>query len=748
MKKYGYVALILIVLAAGCGGNGSAGGATRTPGITPPSNLTLPNPEVQETSTPDAIGAARAFLEDWQGSDFASMYTGLNGPSQDARSQEDFETLYQNAGYNLTLNSLDFTILSSLTYPTSAKIAYRVTYHTNLFNDIERDMEMNLTIENGIWKVQWDEGLILPELRGGNTLMLDVEFPSRANIYDRNGEIIAGTSDAYALGIVPADIGQGQEGDLVYQLSNLTGLTASQIKSLYEDANPNWYVAIGEAPAQDVLDKYNTLENLSGLVMSEYTGRFYYEDGVAPQVIGYLLSITAEQMDTYRRMGYAGDEKVGAAGIEKWGEEYLAGSPGASLYVVAPDGRIVTRIVQKDPVPAQDIYSTLDKDLQIGAQRALLGFTGAVVVMDRNTGEILAMVSSPSIDPNLFEPTNRNSQEVLETYLTDGENRLLNRASQSAYPLGSVFKIVTIAAALESGLYTTESTYDCQYLFTELEGFTGEDWTYAKREQGVPPSGMLTLPEGIMRSCNPWFYHIGLDLFRRMGASYLTNMAIGFGLGSATGIEQVAEETGNLPVPESDNDAVQQGIGQGAMLVTPLQVADFIAAVGNGGTLYRPQIVQKIVMPNGTVTFEMEPEVRGTLPIKPETLKIIQDAMLTVTQNRRGTAFTQLSSLAVPIYGKTGTATTSDSENSHAWFAGYTNSANATRKADIAVVVFVEFGGEGSSTAAPIFRRVIENYYGYSMTLYRWESSFYVTKTPTPLVSNTPLPTWTNTPSP
>jgi penicillin-binding protein 2 len=144
----------------------------------------------------------------------------------------------------------------------------------------------------------------------------------------------------------------------------------------------------------------------------------------------------------------------------------------------------------------------------------------------------------------------------------------------------------------------------------------------------------------------------------------------------------------------------------------------------------------------------MEPVVRSTLPIKPETLQIVQDAMLSVTQNRRGTAFTILSSLPVPIYGKTGTATTSDPNNSHAWFAGYTDSVNYTKKPDIAVVVFVEFGGEGSSTAAPIFRRVIETYYGYSMTLYKWETSFYVTKTPTPLFSNTPGPTWTNTPSP
>jgi penicillin-binding protein 2 len=696
---------------------------------------TLPDVVPGITPAPDAKAAVEEYLGFWKANDFSSMYSMLNGVSQDAMNAEDFNQLCQDTTYNLTLKDMDFSVLSAITYPASAQVAYRVNFHSNLFGDFNRDMQMNLSIENGDWKVAWEAGLILPELKGGNHLQLDVKFPSRGNIYDRNGQIIAANMDAVALGVIPKQVDPKQEDALVFYLNSLTGIPRTILRTKIEDEFAEWYVSIGEASAAAVQDVIDALTGLNGLVISDYTSRYYDQQGVAPQVIGYVLGIAPEELDTYRRMGYTGDEKVGKAGLEKWGEKYLAGSPSASVYIVAPDGKIVSRILQADAKPAQDIYTTLDKDLQVAAQNAMFGLTGAIVAMEKDTGKILAMVSTPSIDPNLFDPNNRNSAQ-LGDLLNDGEQRLLNRATQGLYPPGSVFKVAVMAAALESGLYTSTTQYSCQCQFKELEGVVVDDWTCPK---GFDPSGNLTLLEGLMRSCNPYFCHIGLDLFRQKGANFIYNVAQGFGLGQATGIEQVAEDAGNLPIPVNDGDAVQQGIGQGALLVTPLQVADFIGAVGNDGTLYRPQIIEKITTHNGDTTFEFQLEIRNTLPISEENLKNVQTAMRMVVANPRGTAYKRFLGIGLPIYGKTGTASTSDPTRSHAWFAGYTSTGGQVKK-DIAMAVVVEFGGEGSDVAAPIFRRVIESYYGFNPILYPWETSFYVTKTPTPEGTTQPAP--------
>lgn len=731
MKQIWRVFIIGLLLLTSCSNPG-------TPAETltaEPTEAGLPTPVVQTTRLPAVDDTVTDFLGKWNSGDYAGMYAMLAPTSRDAISEADFIKIYTDTATSLTLKEIQYGILTTLVNPTSAKVGYQVVFKTSMFGDLIRKMEMSLIANENLWQIQWESGLIMPELSGGKKLALALTAPARGDIYDNDGDIIAADSEAVALGVVPDQIADDQIGNLAGVLNLVTGIPTNILADTIRTGG-GFYVPIGEISKPVYENRYTALNSFSGLVINEYSARYYDNGGVAPQVIGYMLSISPEQFEEYKRNGYAGDEKVGAAGIEKWGESYLRGKPAADLYVVNPDGTYSTLVGKADPQAASAIYTTIDKDLQVLVQKALIGFTGAVVVEEVDTGRILAMASSPDFDPNNFLPQNYNSQFTLADLVNDEGKPLWNRAAQSAYPLGSVFKLVTATAALESGLYKPDTTYECTSQFTELPGFVGNDWTYDKE---LPPSGNLTLVEGIMRSCNPWFYHLGLDLYRQKGADYLSNWARLYGLGEATGIDAVLEETGQINDPTTEGAAVQMGIGQGDMLVTPLQVANMVAAIANGGTLYRPQVIQKITSIDGTEIDTFKPEVIREIPVSDSTLEAVRQGMEMVIRNERGTAFRRFLGMSTPVYGKTGTATTSV-QDPHSWFAGFT-AANNPEKPDISVAVILEYAGDGSAYAAPVFRRVIEAYFtGEVYTTYPWEWDIYITRTPTQETNETPEP--------
>ncbi|MDP1547415.1 MAG: penicillin-binding transpeptidase domain-containing protein [Anaerolineales bacterium] len=718
MKSLRLVHLFLIIIfisACASGGQGSVppifGGPTSTP---------LPPPKVGITPAPDAQAAVSAFLDALKSDDYEGMYAMLSQPSQEGISFEDFSSRWRNVLNEMSAASIEYTVMSSQLSPFDAEVGYNIIYKTVLAGDIQRDIIMRLANENGAWKVQWDETLILPELADGNLLAMDYNVPARGDIYDRDGKPIVTQAEAFAFGIQTGQINPDTRELLTRELGLLCGLDPLAIENQIDASGPGWYLPMCEgtrAEAQRLISV-----NPGGLVIQSYSSRYYHQTGLAPQAVGFSLSISPEEYDTYRRLGYNGSEKVGQQGIERWAEEYLAGQHGGTLRVVSPSGQIISTLGQSAPQAADSVYLTIDSNLQEYAQTALEFFRGAIVVMEVDTGRVLAMASSPDFDPNYFEPTNPNNIG-LGNLLSSPTNPLLNRAAQGQYPLGSVFKIITMAAGLESGLYVKDSPYDCQYEFTELSDRILYDWTYEYCQQAIArgeacntssttPSGLVTLQEGLMRSCNPYFWHIGNDLYSNwQRPNDIANMARGFGLGAPTGIEQIPEASGQILDPQSQVDAVNQAIGQGDVQVTPLQVARFIAAIANGGTLYRPQIVEKIQPIDGDLKLVFRPEANGVLPIRDENLQVIQEAMFWVTNFNRGTARFNIRGIQFDTAGKTGTAE-SGSGLPHAWFAGYTlNEEDRTGKPHIAIAVIVENIGQGSDYAAPIFRYMVEAYY-------------------------------------
>jgi penicillin-binding protein 2 len=365
------------------------------------------------------------------------------------------------------------------------------------------------------------------------------------------------------------------------------------------------------------------------------------------------------------------------------------------------------------------------------------------VVIRVDDGEVLALASSPTFDPNLFEPTNLNRQFADNNAISAG---LLNRAAQDAYPAGSVFKIVTFSAGLTSGLFTPDSKYTCNGQWDEVglpAPFT--DWLPGGH-------GTLTLEQGLTASCDPWFWHLSKALYD-WNPNWVPQVAKAFGLGQATGINGLEETIGLIPDPawklQSKGqaweviDSLNLGIGQGDVQVTPLQIARLLATVANNGIQAQPQLVLKVGAPGQPPTYQFQPKFTGQLPLKPDQLAALQDGLHKVTQDPIGTARTRFRGLKIPVAGKTGTAQTNETEP-HAWFAGY-SLAHKPDKPDIAIAVWVKNIGEGADVAAPIFRRILESYYGLPLTRYPWEDSVGVVKTPTPTPGG---PDATATPTP
>jgi len=674
-----------------------------------------------------AQAAFDAFLKAWTAEDYPVMYELLSSLSRDAISLEEFSDTYQKAANSLTLQTVSGTILSVLADDAHAEVAYRVDFTTRLVGTLRRENVAPLVHELDGWRIQWEIGLILPDLRDGHWLEFIHQLPSRGRIFDRYGAPLAAYESAIAVGLVPGEM-LPEQVDQVYQtLAGISFYNPDSLARLVEATPADWYLPVVSLTQAAAAPHIETLRALSGVRITEFRSRFYVDGGVAPHALGYMLFIPEEQLDEYLRLGYRQDERIGASGLEAAFETELSGQRGGALYLMSPGGGVQSLLAASDPVAGQSITTTLDKTLQMQLQASLGDLRAAVVVMEVDTGRVLALVSNPHFDPNAFDLTEID-RSLLESYFSNPDQPLFNRATQGQYPLGSVFKVISMSAALESGLYQGGSSLYCGHSMWVCNSVTLYDWTLG---YGVGPSGDLTLLEGLMRSCNPWFYRIGENLFADEMDGFLSEMAYGFGLGARTGID-IPEAGGNIPqMAVTCVNSAQIAIGQGEVLVTPVQVASLFAAIANGGSLYRPTLVENIRPASGEASFVFSPEPLGQLPITDQTLAAVAEALRMVVEEPRGTGYWAMEGLPVPVSGKTGTAET-PTGRSHAWFAGYSRMGDPERP-DIAVAVIIENSGEGSVMAAPVFRRAISLYFSGGEDpggLMPWETEPYVPEQP------------------
>ncbi len=714
--SFGYVAFTMLV--------GSSEDVASVPAAAVP---TRPSADVP-LDRGDPEGVAITFLEAWEVGDYEGMYGLLSSNSKQTYPKEEFLNYYGNAATAMTLISIDASLNSLIPNEELGRAiaAFRLTYETQVVGPIEQTSDMILVLEDSGWGVTWRPSMIFPELSGGNYLSLSPEVPERANIYDREGRwMVSANASAVTLSIVPGQVGE-REDDIVNLLSQMLRRTPAEVRNLYQGLPEDQIWPIGDVDLETYNEFRVAYESYPALRAESKTGRRYY-DKLAPHVLGYTSFISEEQCPNFQLQGYRCDEIVGQSGIEFWGEEILAGRRGGSLGVYSPSGQIVAEVASRQPAPAQSVYLTIDRNLQVIVQDAIeeayragsptwsqtAGGT-SVVVIEVNTGRILAMASYPDFDPNVLNPNNAHPQAG-GNYLADlGNNNLrpfFNRATQAEYPAGSVFKIVTAAAGLESGIYDLDSTYNSVGVWTDpVSGTKKYDWLAGGH-------GTLNISEALSTSCNSCFYDVGYQT-GQLDFNILPDVAREFGFGQTYGLE-IAEESGNIPTPAegtSDGrawsllDGVNMSIGQGDVLVTPLQIANMTATIANGGTLYRPYLVDRIGLIGEEPTEVFEPEVINEVDLTDEQIAFIQEGLDRVTSDAfLGTAEYRLGSMQISSAGKTGTAQVSaQNADPMAWFTGYVPYDDP----EIAITVVVENGGQGSGVAAPIFRRIVERWYG------------------------------------
>jgi penicillin-binding protein 2 len=726
------VIIVLSLLITTCASDPELPTPTTTSDSEPPTSSSTPLASATSTNLPPtptatvglpgAEGTVDAFLRAWEAGDYGRMYAWTAPYTQASVAPEAFTQRYTYAMAAAGVISITAELHSVLQQENHAQATFGLTWHTALVGDLEATATMELAFEGGHWGVIWNEGLVWPDMYGGHYMYMDYHAPARANIYDREGLGLAVESRLISIGVIPGQI--SDETALLSTLSAVTSLPPAEIQAKYAGQPLDWYIPISDISVEAGQSHREALETTSGVVMKEKAARYYPSGGVAPHIVGYVGLIPAERLADFRAQGYRGDEWVGVAGLESWGESILAGRPGVTLRVVTSDGRTHRTLSETELVVSRPIYTTFQREFQLSVQEILGDRTGAIVVLDVDSGAVLAMASGPGFDSNAFIlPSATGDRGRL---LSDSRRPLLNRATQGTYPLGSVFKIVTIAAALEAGGFTPESLYTCTGTWSELgPDAIKKDWL----EGG---HGTLNLVQGLERSCDPYFYHLGLAL-ANISFDLLPEYARAFGLGQPTGLEAIPEAIGLVPDPAwklenhgegwSSGDSVNLAIGQGFLTVTPLQVARYASAVANGGTLYRPHIIDRIgSAPDGSAPEEkFEPEAISTLPLSTENLNAIRQGLEGATQRAGGTATHRFYGLSIPVAGKTGTAQApGETSLPHSWFAGYAPS-NCHElpegcEEQIAIVVMIENAGEGSSVAAPLFRQVVEAYFGLPQT--------------------------------
>ena len=539
---------------------------------------------------------------------------------------------------------------------------------------------------------------------------------TRGMILDRAGQLLVDSRPSFDLLFVPEDTNDPE--NTLRLLARYLGRDEKELLAILEEnrKRPAFQeLLLGrdvDWPTVVAVESHQL--DLPGVNLRARPRRSYADGPVGAHVLGYLGEIGSRQLQLLKDEGYTLGDEIGQYGLERHWEEVLRGQSGGQQVEVDALGRRMRVLHEVPDVPGYTVHLTLDQQLQATAFQALKDKEGTIVVLDVNTGAILAMVSTPAFDPNIF--ARGIKAEEWRGLIKDRLRPLSNRATQGQYPPGSTFKVVMAIAGLEEGAVQPETTISDPG-FYNFGNRAFRDWKKGGH-------GSVDLHKAIVQSCDVYFYQLG----PRLGVDRIAKWSRAFGLGEKSGVALDDERSGLIPdtewkrkryrQPWFPGETVSVAIGQGYVTVTPLQLANMMAAVANGGTVYRPRIVSKIESTDGATIREYGPEKIRTIKVNPATLQRVRNALAHVVGGPGGTGGAARSSL-VEIAGKTGTAQVVEMKGAylkseqlayfsrdHAWFVSYA----PAQSPQIAVAVLVEHGGHGGEAAAPVAKKVIEKY--------------------------------------
>lgn len=718
----------MVVLLSGCGTLPGMGGAASSGDGDEAVQIVEQKPE----------DITRAFLNAWNTGDYASMYGFTSPTTQGMFAYSVFETSYENFRDEVSLESIEYTIRDSQVRGQTAAVTYDVTFNSPIVGEFTDENRIMRLVQNGAsWGVAWSTMDIINGLAAGAEVEIAAERQPRGNIYDRNGNLLVeenGTVyELYAQRLSMSDLDE-----CITLMAYATQTERTELLERDASYNADTIYYIADIDRYAINRNATALEEICGVTLDNgliqtREDRRYVGHGAATHVTGYIGQIDDADLERFEEVGYRLGDLVGKAGVEQVYEEALAGRPARVLRISEPGGTVIRELGGASGIDPVSVTLTIDRDLQLITGTALsdaynyaapnwaradLSGGAAAVVLDVNTGAVLALASYPTYDPGLFSP--QTPFPFVGAYINElligDRSPFVNRATNEQYFPGSSFKIITTIAAAAERVRDPQEIFYCSREWNGQEfGDTlpiRYDWRAAEPEERNFDTGDVTMSQALTASCNPFFYQMGAQLFNRAGNNALTNYARRFGLGESTGIEPIMPEaSGIITPPTSVEGAINAAIGQGTIQVTPIQMARMVVAVANGGTLYQPYFVERV----GGVgdepliyQHEFDPETASDVGVSEAALAVAREGMCNVpTDTRIGTAWFVFPNTPYTVCGKTGTAQTGQLAP-HAWFVAYSPADDP----QIAVVVMAENSREGSEVAAPIVRRILDRYYG------------------------------------